>query len=218
MKVIYKLFGLFLSKAFPLFLASVANIGSFNILYIFMSRTIHDPLVIGAIGMGNMTMNMTLRSYVLGFNGSLITMLSQAYGSRHLERMGSILNKAFVLHTLWMVPLLIILFYTKHILMGLGQSEGLSENVQLYVRIAMFGFVFQLYFDIYRKLLNSMRLFHVHSPVTYVTLVLHGGWCYILISYLNLEIIGAGIASIIQSFTNFIVIFAIVHCFGYGRD
>ena len=168
--------------------------------------------------MGNMTMNMILRSYVLGFNGSLITLLSQAYGSKHFVRMGEILSKAFVLHTLWMIPLLMVLFFTKDILMVLGQSEMLSENVQLYVRIAMFGFIFQLYFDIYRKFLNAMRLFHVHSPVTYVALILHFGWWYLLICYFELGVIGAGIVSIIQSFTNFFVILWIVHYFGYGKE
>ena len=111
-----------------------------------------------------------------------------------------------------------IIFFTKDILMVLGQSEMLSENVQSYVRIAMFGFLFMLYFDIYRKFLNAMRLFHVHSPVPYVTLVFHFGWWYLLIYYFELGIVGAGVASIMQSFTNFVVIFWIVRYFGYEKE
>jgi len=168
--------------------------------------------------MGNMTMNMILRSYVLGFNGSLITSLSQAFGSKHLVRMGDIVNKAFVLYSVCLIPLIVFLFFTKSILMLFGQTEKLSEATQTYVRIAMFGFFCQLYYDIYRKLLNSMRLFHTHAPVTFITFVLHVGWCFLVIYYLELGVVGGGIISVVQSFSNFLIIYMIVHCLGYGKE
>lgn len=164
------------AKAFPLFLASLANVGCFTMIYFFMSRTTKDPYVIGAIGMGNMMLNMVLRSYVLGFNNALVTSLSQAYGAKRFSVMGDIVNRAKLLWTLCMIPLLVFLFFTKYILVSLGQEEELAENTQFYVRIAMFAFFGQLYFDIYRKILNSMKMFHTHAFIPYVTLALHFMW------------------------------------------
>lgn len=205
-------------KALPLFLASFANVGWFSIVLFALSRTTDDPYVYGAIGLGNMTLNMFLRSYVLGFNNSLTTLLSQAFGAGHFMRMGDIINRSKILFTLWMIPILAVLFFLSPILQTFGQNEEVSENTQYYVRISMFAFIPQLYFDIYRKILNSQRLFHVHGFVPYVTLVLHIIWWYYFITYLELGILGAGLWVLIQSTTNFAIIYSMVHLFGYGKE
>lgn len=169
----YELIRLIASKAFPLFLASVANVGCFTMIFFFVSRKTTDPFILGAVGLGNMTLNLFLRSFVLGFNNSLVTILSQAYGAKHFKTMGHAINRAKILWTLCMIPLLILLCFLRPILVCLGQEEQLAANTQYYVRIAMFAFIAQLYFDIYRKILNSMKLFHAHAPVPFITLALH---------------------------------------------
>ena len=199
-------------------MASVANVGTFTVIYIFIARVSSDPYTVGAIGLGNMTLNLILRSYVLGFNNSLVTSLSQAYGAKLYDKMGDIINRAKLLFLLLMLPIFAVLFFTKPILIMFGQPEELSERTQTYVRFSMFGFIGQLYFDIYRKLLNSMRLFHIHSFIPYVSLVLHSLWCFLFIYYLELDVIGAGLTVAIQCFTNFITIYIIVHLFGYGKE
>ena len=199
-------------------MASFANVFIFTVIYIFIARVSSDPYTVGAIGLGNMTLNLLLRSYVLGFNNSLVTSLSQAYGAKLFDKMGDIINRAKILFLLLMLPIFAVLFFTKPILMIFGQSEELSGRTQTYVRFAMFGFIGQLYFDIYRKILNSMRLFHVHSPIPYITLALHVVWWFALIYWLELGVEGAGLTVAIQWFTNFITIYWIVHWFGYGKD
>lgn len=132
--------------------------------------------------------------------------------------MGVIINRSKILWTLCLIPLLFGLFFTKSILVFLGQDELLSEYTQFYVRIGMFAFLGQLYFDIYRKILNSMGLYYVHGPVPCITMVLHLFWCYLLIWKYDLQLLGAGIAVVIQSTTNFIIIYSAVHFLGYGKE
>jgi multidrug resistance protein, MATE family len=211
-------------KALPLYLASIANVGSFTIVFSWVSRVSADSYIIGAIGLGNMTMNLFLRSYVLGFNMGLITLLSQAFGAGHYKRMGTIINRSKIMLTVLMMPLLVIMYFIGSILILLGQSEKLSINTQKYVRISMFLFFGQLHFDFYRKLLNSMKLFYVHAPIPYVTLILHIFWWYLFIIYcseqftgIDFVLYGAGITVIIQAMTNYFIIYFSVHCLGYGK-
>ena len=205
-------------KVFPPFLGTLANIACFTITLSTISRVTDDQYVIGAIGLGNMTLNMFLRSYVLGFNNSLVTLLSQAYGAGHMEMMGHIINRSKILFTLCSIPIFLILFFIGTMIEKFELEKELVDNTQFYVRIAMFGFIFHLYFDIYRKVLNSMKLYHVYSPVSFITIVLHIFWCYFFIIYLEMGLLGAAIPFFIQSVSNFIIIYFIVHYLGYGVE
>ena len=161
------------SKSSPLFAASLANVGNFTMIFFSISRMTDDPYITGAIGLGNMTLNLLLRSYILGFNGSLITLLSQANGAGEYDLMGDIINRAKILWTLLMIPIMIFLYFIDHILAFFGQDLILATNTKFYVAIAMFGFISQLHFDIYRKVLNSQKLFKVHAPVPFISLFFH---------------------------------------------
>ena len=97
-----------------------------------------NQYVIGAIGLGNMTLNIFLRSFVLGFNNSLVTLLSQAYGAGHFERMGHIINRSSILFTLCQIPIFLFLFFIGPMVEMLGLEKELALNTQFYVRIAMF--------------------------------------------------------------------------------
>lgn len=164
------------SKSFPLFAASMANVTHFTLIFYFISRRTTDPYIAGAVGFGNMTLNLILRSYVLGFNNSLVTLLSQANGAGEYWRMGDIVNRSFILWTVIMIPIVCFLYYTKTILLFFNQNEKLAENTQYYTTIAMYGFFGQLYFDIYRKLLNAQKLFKSHAPIPYISFALHIFW------------------------------------------
>ena len=107
--------------------------------------------------------------------------------------------------------------FTKEILLLFGQNNELATNTGNYVFIVMFGFVAHLHYDIYRKFLNWMKMFWIHSPVTIISLSLHVFWCYTLIVHFKLELFGAAFAIFIQSWTNFVLIFSIVKFFGYGK-
>ena len=205
------------SRSFPLFTSSIANVGNFTVIFYFMSRTTDDPSIIGAVGLGNMTLNLFLRSYVLGFNNSLVTSLSQANGAGNYQLMGDIINRSKMLWTLLMIPIVMSLYNTEQVLAFFGQDQKLARYTEFYVTIAMYGFFMQLHYDIYRKILNSQKLFKVHAPIPYITLCLHMFWCYLLIYKLDLKLLGCALASVIQATTNAIIIHCIVHVFKVGN-
>ncbi|CAI2366755.1 unnamed protein product [Moneuplotes crassus] len=208
-KSLFRLVLLVMMKAIPLLIASLGNAFSLTITMIFLARNTTDPYMYGAIGMGTMTMNMILRSYCHGFNNSLITHLSHAYGAKDYELMGIVLSKSRILWSILIIPFLVLLFFTRPLLLLLHQEELLAYHTGYYVQICMAGFVFHLHYDIYRKYLNSMSKFWTHVPVTYVSLIMHIGWCYVFIVRLKLELLGAALTVLIQFITNFVVIWAL---------
>jgi len=172
----FQIIRIVMMKALPLFLGSLANISCFTMVFFFISRTTDDQNVLGAIGLGNMTLNLFMRSFILGFNLTLVTMLSQAYGARHLNTMGNLINKYKIMLSVLIIPLMLTMLFIKPMLMMIGQSEDLSTKTSNYATLAMLGFFFQLHFDIYRKLLNAMKLFHIHSFIPYISLISHIFW------------------------------------------
>ncbi|CAI2365817.1 unnamed protein product [Moneuplotes crassus] len=207
-----------MKKALPLSLSLVANVGSLTFISCTMSRMTRNQDILGAVGLGNMTLNLILRSYIFGFNNSLMSSLSQAYRTGQYSKMGHIINKSKILFLLCMIPLMIFLFFIYRILLLFGLNERVASNTQFYVRIGMIAFVFHLYFDVYRKMLNSIGLSYVHSSVPYISFGLHIFWCFSLITYFDLGLVGAAISVNIQSLTNLAILYLIVRWFGYGKE
>jgi len=105
-----------------------------------------------------------------------------------------------------MVPL----FFIGGFLTYIGQPEDLSYMTQLFVRISMGGFIAQLHYDIYRKYLNSIRMFSAQMHIPIITLFFHWLFCYIFIGKLRLELVGAGIVTLLQPIMNMTLIYFVV--------
>ena len=90
-------------------------------------------------------------------NGALETLVAQAYGAGQLQLCGVYLNRARVINTVIFVPLLIILLFTKPILMALGQDEEVIEYAKQYVLVNLPGVYFLGMFDLTKRFLNCMK-------------------------------------------------------------
>lgn len=109
-----------------------------------------------------------------------------------------------------MIPLMVPLFFIGSILKFIGQPEDLSIMTQYFVRVSMLGFIAQLHYDIYRKYLNSLRLFTSNMPIPLITLAFHALFCYVFIGKLELELTGAAIVTFIQPVMNMVLIYLVV--------
>mmetsp|Transcript_15286 Transcript_15286/g.17737 ORF Transcript_15286/g.17737 Transcript_15286/m.17737 type:complete len:116 (+) Transcript_15286:23-370(+) len=68
-------------KASPLVFAGFGNAFKPTMTFAFVNMYSSDHKVFAAVGLGIMLMNIFLRSYITGFNNSMITQVSQAFGA-----------------------------------------------------------------------------------------------------------------------------------------
>ena len=68
-------------KAVPLIIAGFGNAFKPTITFAFINMYSNDQNVYAAVGLGIMLMNIFLRSYMTGFNNSMVTQISHAFGA-----------------------------------------------------------------------------------------------------------------------------------------
>ena len=75
-----------------------------------------------------MTQNMLGLSIIIGFNGALETLVSQAYGSGNLKMCGVYLNRGRFILIAAFIPVIFILHHTEQILIFIGQNPVVAMH------------------------------------------------------------------------------------------
>ena len=130
-----------------------------SLVNVFYAGRFNDPAKLAAIGLGNATMNIMCLSFIIGLNGVLETLVSQAFGARNLFLCGVYLNRARFIVTATYLPLAtIILLFAKTFLIKLGLDPMTIHYVFKYIRPSLVGYYFIALFDIQKRWLNCMQV------------------------------------------------------------
>ena len=89
---------------------------------------LNQPELLAGVGTGNMTQNMLGLSIIIGFNGALETLVSQAYGSGNLKMCGVYLNRGRFILIAAFIPVIFILHHTEQILIYIGQNPVVAMH------------------------------------------------------------------------------------------
>lgn len=81
---------------------------------------LNKPELLAGVGIGNMLQNVLGLTIVIGFNGALETLVSQAYGNNNLSLCGEYLNRGRILLVFTFIPVLFLLQQTEAILVAIG--------------------------------------------------------------------------------------------------
>ncbi len=79
---------------------------------IFIGR-LDDAAKLAGVGLGTTILNMLCFSILLGMNGALETLVSQAYGFGDIQLCGIYLNRSRLINTVVFIPLMLILFCSE---------------------------------------------------------------------------------------------------------
>ena len=158
-----------LKEFFPMYISMLLDVSSYVAVAYFVGTYSGENYYLGGVGLGMMTNNFILRSYVLGFDNSLLTLLSQAYGAKKYQYFGDTVNRARVFFTLMMLPILFVLWFTEDMFLAIGQPPEVAREAGKFVQVSSFGFICHLNYDIYRKLLNAIRMAKVYTWFPYLT-------------------------------------------------
>ena len=101
-----------------------------------------NPADQAALGLGGMILRIFLLSLGMTFNGSLDTLISQAFGQKDLKLCRIYLNRQLYLTTIVFAFLTIPVLFTKQIMMWFGVEAQISEVASTYVLICIPGALF----------------------------------------------------------------------------
>lgn len=156
---------------------------------------LNDPIALGAVGLGNMLINVICFSIAFGLNGAIDTLVSQSFGDKEYYLWGCYLNRGRIFQTILFIPEMILLLFAKPILIYFGQDEATAEMAQAYITPLLPGMFAMTQFETVRRYLQGMGIFAFPMYVQSVTMVLHFIWCYLLAYTAGLGVIGVSIAT-----------------------
>lgn len=128
-------------------------------------------------------------------NGAMETLVAQAYGAREIRLCGTILNRARVINTVLLIPLVIICCFARPILRGLGQDPLVVEEAYGYIIICLPGVWLQGLFDLKKRFLNCMTISWIPMLAMIGATVLHVLWCFLFVTWMDMSVIGLGLAT-----------------------
>lgn len=167
-----------------------------------------DSAKLAGVGLGTLYVNIFCQSIILGLNGAVATLVSQAYGGGNIKKCGIYLNRGRVVAIIAFMPILIALLLCEDFMLVIGMDKRASYYAGIYTYLLIPAMFFHSQFDATRQYLNALNKAHIVMYVMVVTSALHLVWCWLLTQYYTLDVIGVSLATLITYFLNFALITA----------
>eukprot|EP00347_Sterkiella_histriomuscorum_P017802 403347935 len=174
-----------------------------EIVNLFFIGHLNDPAKVAGVGLGNMYVNIVSQSIIIGLNGGIGTLVSQAYGQRNFRKCGVYLNRGRVVVIAAFIPMIMMILMCERVLLFIGQSPQAASYAGIYVKALIPGMFFHAQFDATRQYLISMHRTLLVSVTMTTTSLLHMFWCYILVNTMQLGVLGTSLAMMISYTLNF---------------
>eukprot|EP00347_Sterkiella_histriomuscorum_P016534 403352823 len=163
-----------------------------------------------AIGLSTLFMNTLILTIQVGFNGSLGTLVSQAYGQKDYRLCGLYLNRQLILNAIIFIPMAIMAVFSKYIYIAIGQDSNMAQDAASFLQIALPGFFCFGQFQCYQRYLAAQREVRFSMYINIIAFILHIPICYYLTLILDLGIQGIAIAVTLHFFIRFALIIIFV--------
>ena len=161
-----------------------------------------DPVLISAVGLGNMWINSIGINTIYGLNYGFEVMASKAYGSDDYRQVGICFKKALIMILAVVVIFAGLSFCTSPLFQLLGQPTAVCDKLQEYVICILPAFFFTGLFDLRSLYFNAQEIFLAPIVIQIFTTGAHLGWCILFID-MDLDVKGIAFAMDITLFLNF---------------
>ena len=93
----------------------------------FFAGRLNDSAMLAGVGLGTSLLNVACFYPLVGMNGAIETLVSQAFGAEKLKLCGIYLNRGRLINTAIFIPIAMILCCSKQILTLLRQQPEVIE-------------------------------------------------------------------------------------------
>lgn len=106
-----------------------------------------DSAKLAGVGLGTLYVNIFCQSIILGLNGAVATLVSQAYGGGNIRKCGIYLNRGRFIAILAFIPITLALLLCEDFLVAIGMDPKASEYAGLYTYLLIPAMFFHSQFD-----------------------------------------------------------------------
>ncbi|KAJ4713020.1 Protein DETOXIFICATION [Melia azedarach] len=184
--------------AFPMILTGLILYSRSMISMLFLGRLGELALAGGSLAIG--FANITGYSLLSGLAMGMEPICGQAFGAKRYKLLGLTMQRTTLLLLLTSIPIALLWFNMKNILLFCGQEEDIANEAQIYILYSLPDLIAQSFLHPLRIYLRTQS---ITLPLTYCatfSILLHIPINYLLVSVLNLGIKGIALSGV---WTNF---------------
>lgn len=164
---------------------------------IFIGQTYNDKEMLKGIGLSHIYTNYTLFCFVYGISSGFDTLASNAKSAGRHKLMGIYLHRAYIVSFVFALVLMLIhMFTADKVIPYMANSTASSDYARKYIKIILPYILFDSYSIINMRYMNINKASSINAFILVIIGCLHFLWCYIFITILDLNVVGAGLAFI----------------------
>jgi MATE family multidrug resistance protein len=145
--------------------------------------------------------------WLIGMGGStaLDTLASSSFtGSKSKHDLGVLLQRSFIVLSLFYIPVVVLWMFSEPLFRALGQSEDLSRDSSRFLMCLIPGGLGYIYFEAMKKYLQAQEIMRPGTYILLITSPISGGLNWLFVYTLGWGILGAPIATGIGYWLSFI--------------
>ncbi|PGG96433.1 hypothetical protein AJ80_09829 [Polytolypa hystricis UAMH7299] len=151
----------------------------------------------------------------LGGTTALDTLASSTFtGSSNKHDLGVLLQRSFVILSLFYVPVAVLWLYSEPVFLILGQDPQLSRDSARFLRCLIPGGLGYIYFESMKKYLQAQGIMRPGTYVLFITSPINGVLNYLFCYTLKIGLLGAPLATSISYWLSFLLLVAYARFIG----
>ncbi|XP_034539483.1 multidrug and toxin extrusion protein 1-like [Notolabrus celidotus] len=154
--------------------------------------------------------NLTTTSTGYGLNVACNTLISQTYGSKNMKRVGVILQRSSLILMLFCMPCCGLLLNSQNILLLLQQEDEVARIAQIYVMVFLPAVPAMFLHQLQVSYLQNQGIILPQMYTAAAANVINLGVNYVLITHLQLGVIGSAIASSFSQITSCLLLYGYI--------
>ena len=150
-------------------------------------------------------------AFLIGLGGTtaIDTIASASFtGSKNKHDLGIILQRAFVVLTIFYIPIVVLWIFSGPVFRALGQEEYIARDGSKFLLALIPGGLGYIFFECMKKYLQAQELMRAGTYVLLITSPINAGLNYLFVYTLDIGLLGAPIATGISYWLSFLLLLA----------
>jgi multidrug resistance protein, MATE family len=148
-------------------------------------------------------------AWLIGMGGTtaIDTLASASFtGSKDKHDLGIILQRSFLVLTIFYIPVIFLWVFSGPVFRALGQEEYIARDGSKFLMVLIPGGLGYIYFECMKKFLQAQSLMRPGTYVLLITSPINAGLNYLFVYTLDMGLLGAPFATSISYWLSFLLL------------